>query len=201
MDRGAWWATVHRVRKSWTQLKRLTAHTHTQNRELVGTCGTGSSVQCSAMTYRAGIKIKNNPATTTTRHTHKSWFIALLISMLSIFLCWLISGFQPDLPHHRAGKRHVKLAPARWWGPATHPPICRHFSQLQPGIEYFVRGVIFCYNFDKKHILSCLLPHMLGVVPSQVEGLGLAKKFFLSDVTEKTQTNFLANSIPPRERM
>ena len=121
MDRGAWWATVHRVRKSWTQLKRLTAHTHTQNRQLVGTCGTGSSVQCSAMTYRAGIKIKNNPATTTTKHTHKSWFIALLISVLSIFLCWLISGFQPDLPHHRAGKRHVKLAPARWWGPATHP--------------------------------------------------------------------------------
>ena len=23
MDRGAWWATVHRVAKSWTQLKRL----------------------------------------------------------------------------------------------------------------------------------------------------------------------------------
>ena len=22
MDRGAWWATVHRVTKSWTQLKR-----------------------------------------------------------------------------------------------------------------------------------------------------------------------------------
>ena len=24
MNRGAWWATVHRVAKSWTQLKRLT---------------------------------------------------------------------------------------------------------------------------------------------------------------------------------
>ena len=23
MDRGAWWATVHRVAKSWTQLKQL----------------------------------------------------------------------------------------------------------------------------------------------------------------------------------
>ena len=23
MDRGAWWATVHQVAKSWTQLKRL----------------------------------------------------------------------------------------------------------------------------------------------------------------------------------
>ena len=23
MDRGAWWATVHRVTKSWTQLKHL----------------------------------------------------------------------------------------------------------------------------------------------------------------------------------
>ena len=30
MDRGAWWATVHRVTKSWTRLKCLsTAHIHT----------------------------------------------------------------------------------------------------------------------------------------------------------------------------
>ena len=29
MDRGAWWATVHRVAKSQTQLKRLSLHTHT----------------------------------------------------------------------------------------------------------------------------------------------------------------------------
>ena len=27
MDREAWWATVHRVTKSWTQLKRLSMHT------------------------------------------------------------------------------------------------------------------------------------------------------------------------------
>ena len=27
MDRGAWWATVHRVAKSWTQLKHLSTHT------------------------------------------------------------------------------------------------------------------------------------------------------------------------------
>ena len=26
LDRGAWWATVHRVTKSWTQLKRLSSH-------------------------------------------------------------------------------------------------------------------------------------------------------------------------------
>ena len=26
MDRGAWWATVHRVAKSWTQLKQLSPH-------------------------------------------------------------------------------------------------------------------------------------------------------------------------------
>ena len=26
MDRGAWWATVHRVTKSWTQLKQLSMH-------------------------------------------------------------------------------------------------------------------------------------------------------------------------------
>ena len=29
MDRGAWWATVHRVAKSWTWLKRLSMHAHT----------------------------------------------------------------------------------------------------------------------------------------------------------------------------
>ena len=29
MDRGAWWATVHKVTKSQTQLKRLNTHTHT----------------------------------------------------------------------------------------------------------------------------------------------------------------------------
>ena len=26
MDRGAWWATVHRIPKSWTQLKRCSMH-------------------------------------------------------------------------------------------------------------------------------------------------------------------------------
>ena len=26
MDRGAWWTTVHRFAKSWTQLKRLSMH-------------------------------------------------------------------------------------------------------------------------------------------------------------------------------
>ena len=29
MDRGAWWAMVHRVTKSWTQLKQLSLHAHT----------------------------------------------------------------------------------------------------------------------------------------------------------------------------
>ena len=28
IDRGAWWATVHVVSKSWTQLKHLSTHTH-----------------------------------------------------------------------------------------------------------------------------------------------------------------------------
>ena len=28
MDRGAWWAAVHGVAKSWTLLKQLTHHTH-----------------------------------------------------------------------------------------------------------------------------------------------------------------------------
>ena len=26
MDRGAWWATVHKVTQSWTQLKQLSIH-------------------------------------------------------------------------------------------------------------------------------------------------------------------------------
>ena len=29
LDRGAWWATVHKVTKSWTRLKRLSMHTGT----------------------------------------------------------------------------------------------------------------------------------------------------------------------------
>ena len=29
MEKGAWWATVHQVTQSWTQLKRLSTHTHT----------------------------------------------------------------------------------------------------------------------------------------------------------------------------
>ena len=29
LDRGAWWATVHKVTKSWTRLKRLSTHTGT----------------------------------------------------------------------------------------------------------------------------------------------------------------------------
>ena len=32
MDRGAWWATVHRVTKSQTRLKRLNMHAHTVGR-------------------------------------------------------------------------------------------------------------------------------------------------------------------------
>ena len=31
MDRGTWWATVHRVAKSWIQLKWLTTHAHRLN--------------------------------------------------------------------------------------------------------------------------------------------------------------------------
>ena len=30
MDRGTWKATVHRVTRSWTQVKRLSTHTHIQ---------------------------------------------------------------------------------------------------------------------------------------------------------------------------
>ena len=33
MDRGAWWATVHGVTESQTQLKRLSIHTQTQTPE------------------------------------------------------------------------------------------------------------------------------------------------------------------------
>ena len=29
MARGTWWAIVHRMTKSWTQLKRLSTHTRT----------------------------------------------------------------------------------------------------------------------------------------------------------------------------
>ena len=32
MDKGTWWATVHRVTKSWTQLKELNTHTRAHTR-------------------------------------------------------------------------------------------------------------------------------------------------------------------------
>ena len=31
MDRGAWWAMIHGVAKSWPQLKRLSTHEHIVN--------------------------------------------------------------------------------------------------------------------------------------------------------------------------
>ena len=34
MDRGAWWATIHRVKKSQTQLKQLSMHTLFQGYDL-----------------------------------------------------------------------------------------------------------------------------------------------------------------------
>ena len=34
MNRGAWWATVHRATKSWTQLKRLSTHACTHVTQL-----------------------------------------------------------------------------------------------------------------------------------------------------------------------
>ena len=30
MDRGAWWATVHGVTKSWARLKRLSTHSNSE---------------------------------------------------------------------------------------------------------------------------------------------------------------------------
>ena len=30
MDKGAWWAAVHRIANSWTHLQQLNTHTHTQ---------------------------------------------------------------------------------------------------------------------------------------------------------------------------
>ena len=38
MDRGAWWAVVHRVAKSPTQLKRLSIHTITTLQKDFNTC-------------------------------------------------------------------------------------------------------------------------------------------------------------------
>ena len=35
MDRGAWWATVHRVTQSWTRLKQLHTHTHNTHQMLM----------------------------------------------------------------------------------------------------------------------------------------------------------------------
>ena len=41
MDRGAWWAMVHRIAKSWTQLKQLSTHAESGRRE-----STAEKVEC-----------------------------------------------------------------------------------------------------------------------------------------------------------
>ena len=35
-DRGTWWAIVHRIAKSWTQLKSLSMHAHKKTPHLKG---------------------------------------------------------------------------------------------------------------------------------------------------------------------
>ena len=35
LDREAWWATVHRVAKSWTQVEQPSTHTHTPSQAMV----------------------------------------------------------------------------------------------------------------------------------------------------------------------
>ena len=42
MDRGAWWAAVHRITQSWTRLKRLSMHV------CIGE-GNGNPLQCSCL--------------------------------------------------------------------------------------------------------------------------------------------------------
>ena len=38
MDKGAWWATVHRVAKSQTQLKRLSTQAHRESTVVTHSC-------------------------------------------------------------------------------------------------------------------------------------------------------------------
>ena len=44
MDRGAWWATVHRVTKSWIRLKRLSTDAHRKFKSSVKGMTTHSSI-------------------------------------------------------------------------------------------------------------------------------------------------------------
>ena len=48
MDRGAWWATVHRAAKSQTWLKQFSMDTHTTPYQDKCFCG-GETVSCSAV--------------------------------------------------------------------------------------------------------------------------------------------------------
>ena len=46
MDGGAWWATVHRIAKSWTRLSDFTFTIHVSDKEILGACymaGTGNA--------------------------------------------------------------------------------------------------------------------------------------------------------------
>ena len=46
MDRGAWWATVHGVAKSWTRLKQLSTPVPTSNLWQALTCVVGTTASC-----------------------------------------------------------------------------------------------------------------------------------------------------------
>ena len=46
MDRRAWWATVHRVAKSWAQLKQLRMQFNIQHVPSLAPCHSGDSLSC-----------------------------------------------------------------------------------------------------------------------------------------------------------
>ena len=45
-ERGAWWATVHGVAKSWTRLKQLSTPVPTSNLWQALTCVVGTTASC-----------------------------------------------------------------------------------------------------------------------------------------------------------
>ena len=45
-DRGAWWATVHRVAKSWARLKQLSMQFNKQHIPSLAPCHSGDSLRC-----------------------------------------------------------------------------------------------------------------------------------------------------------
>ena len=124
LDRGAWWAMVHGISKSWTWLKRLSTHAHTrhvcshvarslvwlhvyqQGHGFIGCCsswGTEKVLTWAKMVTRQGIQAmswRNRENDPVDRDKRFRWFLC----------CW-----GSKCPSYHGGQSHFKVKHSASW--------------------------------------------------------------------------------------